>query len=290
MTITEAFAVYDQRVLYKRKPKTKKNYITAVNSMLKAWGNIPIELIGEEQLYVWVCFMRDEGCTGTTQRGYIMCLRGMFKHFRASGMQLFDIRTWEMPACDTPPRTALEPHEVEKLIEAAKNARDKAIIACLFLTGTRISEILNLDRNDLSTPADEDGFKEVFVEGKGGKWRPIFFSHMALKYLDAYLETRSDRFRPLFVSGQNKRITVSRVEQIVHKCARDAQLEKHVTPHILRHSFTSDLLNNGAPLYEVSKLLGHANVATTANIYGHFDTKMRKSALAKKQSPLSFEY
>lgn len=286
MNITEAFAIYETRKLATKTEKTRKNYHSVHNCLLKGLGNIPIELIGDEQLAIWDGFMVEDGKTGTTRRSYFIIFKKILCYFKRFGVISYDPNYYEMPENDTKPRVFLEPNEVERLIAAAKNVRDKAIIACVFLSGCRISEILNLDKTDLCSYVDAEGCQSVTVKGKNGKYREVLFNETARMYLYNYLETRNDRYRELFVSGQNRRITVSRVEQIVHQCARDARMEKRVTPHILRHSFATDLLNNEAQIYDVSKALGHANISTTANIYGHFDTKGMKRVLSTRQSKI----
>lgn len=287
MNITEAFSLYDSRVLALKKMKTRKNYRCAYRSLVNATGDIPIELVCEETITVWMHYMREQGCTGTTQRGYIISLRRILQYFRDKGMNLYDMSPVELPAIDTAPRVFLKATEVERLLKATRNPRDKAIVACTFIAGCRISELLNLDRGDVDIDIDEDGLQEVSVCGKGDKYRPVIFNETARAMLNAYLDTRTDRFKPLFISGQNRRITVSRVEQIIHRCARDAGLEKVVTPHTLRHSYATDLLINGAPLYDVSKSMGHKNITTTSNIYGHYDTAARKSAALKHQTKIN---
>lgn len=286
MRISEAFAVYESRMLAMRQEKTKRNYRSICNSFLRALGDIPIELIGDEQLTVWNQFMAEDGCTGTTRRGNILSMRKLLRYFARCGVVTYSAAFFELPANDTMPRIHLEPNEIEALIGAAKNARDKALIACTFLTGCRISEVLNLNRSAFNSPIDDRGCQIVMVKGKNAKYREVLFNETARMYLENYLETRSDCYTELFISAQNRRITVSRVEQIVHQCSRDAGLEKRVTPHILRHSFTTDLLSNGARLYDVSKALGHANIATTANIYGHYDNQSMKRTLSTRQSKI----
>lgn len=287
MLITEAFAVYEARALVERTEKTKKNYCSCKNSITRVLGDVHLELIGEEQLLFWRQNLVQEGMTGTTQRGYIISFRSVLKYFTKAGKRLIDISEIELPKKDTKPRPYIRAEEVTKLIAAAKNERDKAILACTFLAGCRISEILNLNREDLRAPVDVDGLQEVFVIGKGEKHRPVYFNDVARKYLDGYLKTRDDAFHELFISGQNRRITVSRVEQIVHECTRKSGIDKHVTPHTLRHSYATDLLNNGASLYQVSKTMGHANISTTSNIYGHFDSKERRSTLIRHQTRIT---
>lgn len=266
--------------------KTRKNYYATRNSILRALGNIPIELIGEMQFSLWKQTMELEGKTQTTQRGYVLDFRAIIKYFRRKGLKLMEPEDIIIPSSDTPPRPYLKPEQVIKLINAAKNPRDKAISACLFTTGSRVSELLNLNRSDIDVPIDKRGLQEIYVLGKGEKYRPIFFTEDTRYYLNAYLKTRKDRFVPLFISGQNRRITVSRVEQIIHECTIDAGIDIPVTPHTLRHSFATDLLKNKAPLYEVSKTMGHTNISTTANIYGHHDTEARKNTLSAHQSSI----
>lgn len=287
MTITEAFSIYDSRVLVRRAPKTRRNYRTSCQSLLNAIGNIPVELVSESNLGLWDQYMTEDGITGTTRRTYLGDIRVMMEYLKNQGMQLYDMRDFKLPDNDTEPRTWLAADEIVRLIAAAKNPRDKAILACTFLSGCRISEIIDLDRDCLGSPINADGQQEINVCGKRKKYRTVIFNKTARQYLDAYLETRADHYKPLFISGQNRRITVSRVEQITHQCARDAGLTKVVTPHVLRHSYTTDLLTNGASLYEVSKSLGHANIATTANIYGHFDTSDMKRVLSTHQSKIA---
>jgi integrase/recombinase XerD len=286
MTITEAFAAYESRALMTKTEKTRRNYRSIHNSIIKALDVIPLELIGDEQLTLWNQYMAEDGCTGTTRRGSLMKVRKIINYFRRYGVTTYDPSFFEMPAEDTPPRVFLSAAEVQLLINAAKNDRDKAIIACTFLSGCRISEILNLNRDALKAPIDPDGLQEITVKGKNGKYRQTVFNETARMYLENYLDTRQDNYTELFISGQNRRITVSRVEQIVHQCARDARLEKVVTPHTLRHSYATDLLNNKAPMYEVSKSLGHKNISTTTDIYGHYDTQTRKATIRAHQSQL----
>lgn len=266
--------------------KTRKNYRSAKNVLLRSLGNIPVELIGDEQIAIWKQRMREEGMTQTTQRGYIISFQAILKYFRKRDYKFIDPYDITLPKSDTAPRPFISPADVKALVAAARTKRDKAIIACLFITGCRVSELLNLDRNQLDTPINPNGLQEIGVIGKFKKYRPVYLNADARYYLNDYLETRRDLFKPVFLSGQNRRITVSRVEQIVHECTREAQLETHVTPHILRHSFGSDLLINDASLFEVSKLMGHKSYHTTANIYGHLDTRARQNSLVAHQSSI----
>ena len=155
------------------------------------------------------------------------------------------------------------------------NARDKAITEMLFCTGLRISELCKLNRENVNLK-----IREFSVMGKGKKIRTVFLSPKAVVLLEKYLDLRNDNFSPLFVNarsrkdemetnGESRRISRTAIEIMIRRRGRMAGITKPVTPHILRHTFATKLLRNGADLRSVQELLGHANIATT-QIYTHF--------------------
>ncbi len=160
-----------------------------------------------------------------------------------------------------------------------KSLRDKAILETLFSTGLRVSELCALTRDSIDLSSDE-----FSIRGKGGKVRVVFLSDAAKSAIKAYLAVRKDMEDALFVKtgSENKKkgdtgpLTRRSVERIVKQCATKAGImSKKVTPHVIRHSFATDLLSNGADLRSVQALLGHANIATT-QIYTHVtDTHLR---------------
>ncbi len=161
-----------------------------------------------------------------------------------------------------------------------KSLRDKAILELLFSTGLRVSELCDLPR-ELNLNSDE-----VSVRGKGEKVRVVFLSETAKKAVKKYLDKRDDMDDALFVqirTGNNKlakdkgtlRLTPRSIERIIKHYAIKAGISKKVTPHVIRHSFATDLLRNGADLRSVQMLLGHANIGTT-QIYTHItDSELR---------------
>jgi site-specific recombinase XerD len=154
-----------------------------------------------------------------------------------------------------------------------RELRDRAILELLFSTGLRVSELCSLSRElDLGT-------SEFSVRGKGEKVRVVFLSDDAKNAIRKYLKKRKDMDDALFaqVAGPIKknlskektlRITPRTIERIVKYYAIKAGISKKVTPHVIRHSFATDLLQNGADLRSVQMLLGHANIGTT-QIYTH---------------------
>lgn len=158
--------------------------------------------------------------------------------------------------------------------------RDKAILELLFSTGLRVSELSNLEKEDISLKRDE-----FTVLGKGGKSRVVFLSDEAKIWLQKYLDTRKDMNTYMFIShdkrfGKQKDhdepLTPRSIQRIVQKHALEAGITKKVTPHTMRHSYATDLLQNGADIRSVQSMLGHSSITTT-QIYTHITDKELKS-------------
>lgn len=162
--------------------------------------------------------------------------------------------------------------------------RDKSILELLFSTGLRVSELVKQKKDDVNLKRDE--FR---VTGKGRKTRVVFLSEQAKYWLKKYLDLRNDIHPYLFIShdkrskklettknkskdGVDDPLTTRSVQRIVQKHAKEAGITKPVTPHTLRHSYATDLLQNGADIRSVQSMLGHASITTT-QIYTHITDK-----------------
>lgn len=160
--------------------------------------------------------------------------------------------------------------------------RDKAILEVLFSTGLRVSELVNLNREQVNLDAGEFG-----VIGKGGKARVVFLSKRAKETLQKYFQKRNDAFRPLFIrysgpkgdgslSDEKLRLSVRSIERMIEKYRKKAGILFRIGPHILRHSYATDLLRQGADIRSVQEMLGHKNISTT-QIYTHVtNTRLRE--------------
>ena len=136
-----------------------------------------------------------------------------------------------------------------------------------------MSELVNLNRDHINLK-----LREFTVRGKGQKDRPVFISTEATHWIENYLQKRDDAMSPLFIrysgsqntdrSGNFKRLTARSVQRLVSRYALLAGITKHVHPHVLRHSFATDLLINGSDLRSVQAMLGHSDISTT-QIYTH---------------------
>ncbi len=217
-----------------------------------------------------------------TQNYYLIALRSFLKYIAKRGYSSLPPDKIELAKVPERSLDLISPIELARLMNSPdqtteKGLRDKAILELFFSTGLRVSELCNLTR-DLDLNADE-----FSVRGKGEKVRVVFLSDEAKTALKNYLKVRKDMDDALFVQTQGpirknleKKPTISltprSIERIVKHYAIKAGISKKVTPHVIRHSFATDLLQNGADLRSVQMLLGHSNIATT-QIYTHITDK-----------------
>ena len=172
----------------------------------------------------------------------------------------------------------LSVQEVDELLEQPNlvtlaGYRDKTMLETLYATGMRVSELV-------SVPVENVDLKMQYliVMGKGSKERMLPLGRTALKYLERYLNVvrpqllhnKPDSCKELFVTSWGGPLTRQRVNELLEGYAQSAGITKRVTPHMLRHSFATHLLNNGTDLRVVQELLGHADISTT-QIYTHLD-------------------
>ena len=162
-------------------------------------------------------------------------------------------------------------------INAPRGLRDRAILELLYASGLRVSELVNARLENLDLDS-----RIIRVTGKGNKMRLVPVGQKACDAIRAYLEkerpemVRKRTGSEVFLSARGTKLTTVRVWQIVKTCAKNAGLEMNVYPHLLRHSFATHLLSNGADLRIIQELLGHADISTT-QIYTHVDQQRLKA-------------
>lgn len=158
--------------------------------------------------------------------------------------------------------------------ETAIGARDKAIFMVMYASGLRVSELCGLNLGDISDD-------QVRVRGKGNKERVIPIASIAVDAVDDYLTRfRTEGDGPLFLSSKGKRIDRVALWERVKFYGRKAGISKEISPHTLRHSFATHLLENGADLRVIQEMLGHSNIATTDR-YTHVSKKHLHEAFEK---------
>jgi integrase/recombinase XerD len=244
----------------------------------------------------------DPGLAPSSLRRRAAAIRGFYRFAFADGLIAVDVAAH----LDLPRQPRLLPEtltveEVERLLEAAGREppahhaptdadgtalRDRALLELLYASGLRISEALGLDRGDLSL---EGGF--VRVIGKGDKERVVPVGDVALRWLARYLAWPRPRWLakggigdadsgPLFVTGRGHRVGRGQAWRTVKLAAGAAGLGDRVSPHTLRHSFATHLLEGGADLRVVQELLGHASIATT-QLYTHLTGERIREVYAR---------
>lgn len=272
-----------------RSLKTVENYDRYLNRFFEFSGIKDPEEIKEELVREYRLWLNRQ-LSGTksdsqkeflkkrTQNYYLIALRSFLRYLAKRNIKSLSPEKIELAKVSERSIDFISGQELKRLIEGAcgndlKSLRDRAILELLFSTGLRVSELCSL-QSDINLESDE-----VSIRGKGDRVRVVFLSPSAKEALKEYLKKRTDFDEALFIqlgknaSGKkNLRLTPRSVERIVKYYATKAGITKKVSPHVLRHSFATDLLQNGADLRAVQMLLGHSNIATT-QIYTHITDK-----------------
>ena len=141
--------------------------------------------------------------------------------------------------------------------------RNTLLLELLYSSGIRISEALNIKIKDINM---DD--KSIRILGKGSKMRIVYFGEYAKEYLEEYLKVRNSSLEYLFLNKNNTLLTRRGAEYIISNLVKTSLLKKKVTPHTFRHSYATEMLNNGADIRSVQELLGHSSLSTTG-IYTH---------------------
>ena len=210
--------------------------------------------------------LNQRGVSRATVGRYLAAVRSFTKYLAREGLVARDpggaVRT---PSQRRSLPTHLGEQEVDRLIASAQGARDRALLECLYGGGLRVSELVGLDRDDLDLAR---GIARV--RGKGAKERLCPLGRAATRALRDCLadRPRADDARPVFLNSRGGRLTDRSVRRIISTAAVAAGVDERTSPHTLRHSFATHLLDRGADLREVQELLGHKNIATT-QIYTH---------------------
>jgi len=242
---------------------TIKQYLHDVNLLVRYCSKPPWELSERELLEFLVRLRRERGYGAASLRRKISSLRTFYRFLQRVGMVEKNILdSIERPKAPKRLPTFLTREEVEKLIAVADNFRDRLLIRLLYVTGLRVSEAASLTWSDIDF---EKG--EILVRsGKGGKSRIVLVDRETLNMLRKFKHDRAGRGES--VLG----ISVRTIQHIVKKVREKAGIDKKVTPHVLRHSFATSLLEAGADLRTIQELLGHASLSTT-QIYTHVTRK-----------------
>lgn len=220
----------------------------------------------------------------STQNYHLIALRSFLKFLAKHDIKSLSPDKIELARQGTRNIEFLEPEELKRLRAAPTKTpgiigkRDLAIVELLFSTGLRVSELSKLKIEQVNLRRDE-----FTVRGKGSKHRVAFLSDHAKKAIREYLETRHDTSPYMFIGHDRAKagrepmpLTPRSIQRIIEKYATAAGITKKITPHVLRHTYATDLLRNGADIRSVQAMLGHESITTT-QVYTHVtDKELRK--------------
>ncbi len=263
-------------------PKTLENYSLWLNRFVNYVWNVDVRDIKAMHILDYRMYLNQLWLSKKTVNYHAVALRSFFKFCLKNDIDCISPDKIELAKMPTRDVNFLTQEEVQKILDAPfeyeKNnlirKRDLAILNILYGTGLRVTELINLKRSELDSQT-----KQFSVMWKWSKIRAIFMTEKAKEALVDYLKARSDNSEYLFISlSQNSRwhkLSRNSVEEIVKKYKNLAWIKKKVTPHTLRHSFATALLQKWADLRAVQALLGHSSITTT-QIYTHVDDKYLK--------------
>jgi site-specific recombinase XerD len=226
-----------------------------------------------------------------TQNYFLVALRSFFRYLIRQHVSVMSPEMIELGKSRDRNIKFLLQEELKRLFAVVDSKdeiglRDRTILEVLFSTGLRVSELVALNREQANIQSGEFG-----VIGKGGKARVVFLSKHAKEWLSLYMSKRSDPYRPLFIrysgpkgkeglTDERLRLSARSIERMIDKYRKQAGILFRIGPHILRHSYATDLLEHGADLRSVQEMLGHKNISTT-QIYTHV-TNLRLKEIHEK--------
>ncbi|MFH1671655.1 MAG: tyrosine-type recombinase/integrase [Candidatus Portnoybacteria bacterium] len=218
----------------------------------------------------------------STQNYYLIALRSFLNYFANRDILSLPAEKIKLSK-DRSERQVrfLDIEQIEKLFSApnvsgVSGLRDRSILETFFSTGMRIAELVSLNKDQIKIKAGMDEL-ELSIVGKGGRIRTVYFSERSLHWLEKYLKTRTDNEKALFINyrskkGCSRRLTPRAIEKSLKKYAIISGLPSTTTPHVMRHSFSTDLLNQGVDLRILQEFLGHKSILAT-QIYAHVTSK-----------------
>jgi len=262
---------------------TLLNYKIDLEEFFLFLENTPIEKVDYFTLRRFLAVLKGRNLKPRSLARKLSTLRSFFKFlFREGHVKTNPAKLMATPKLDKKLPEFLSEEETVKLLEAPKgkealSLRDRAILETFYSTGIRISELVGLDIDHVDFISNI-----VKVFGKGKKERLVPIGDKALSVIREYLDEmeRKEEAQALFLNKNGRRISDRGVRNIVSKYILAASLRSGISPHTLRHSFATHLLNRGADLRAVQELLGHVNLSTT-QIYTHMTTEKLKSVYDK---------
>jgi len=254
---------------------------------LSAQDRRDLDAVSRDTIVGYLLHLQEQGKATATIARRLAALKAFYQYLvRERVLQEDPTRNLESPKLQRRLPRVLTVSEVERVLRQPDprvpgGMRDRAMLELLYATGIRVSELVSLNLGDVNM---DQGYLRCF--GKGAKERLVPIGSFALQSLRSYLAearphlVREPREQCLFVNHHGHRLTRQGFWKIVKRYSQEAHIERSITPHTLRHSFATHLLENGADLRSVQEMLGHADISTT-QIYTHLTQTRLKEVYAR---------
>lgn len=261
---------------------TIKNYQLDLTDFFKYVSKSNIDFLNIKNTHVrgYLKYLDTCNLENTTISRRISALRTFYNYLLEKGFVKSNIfLNVKNPKLEKKLPNYLNYTEIEELLASIDTKTDEGLerrllIEMFYSTGCRVGEMVNVKISDIDFSS-----KTIKVMGKGSKERIVYYGDYASKYLEDYLKNK-DKKGYLFTNKRGEKLTIEEVEYIVRDIMKHISIKTHVTPHTLRHTFATHLLNNGADIRTVQELLGHANLSTTG-IYTHVSSDRLKDVYFK---------
>jgi integrase/recombinase XerC len=255
---------------------TIKGYATDLKEFKDSYPDKPVNTISKKELTTFMAGLRRHGFDNSTANRKLSALRSFFKFLVERGtLTKNPAANVKAPRIESKLPSFLTEEDAEKLMDTENlSLRDRAILETLYGTGVRASELIGMNIGSLDFVNET-----VKVLGKGAKERKIPLTRTAISVLKSYLATMNttQRDAPLFLNKYNQRLSQRGLQNIVNKHIRMIAELRRMSPHTLRHTYASVMLNKGCDLRTIQELLGHSSIAST-QIYTHLTTEKLKDA------------
>jgi integrase/recombinase XerC len=271
--------------------QTVQKYGESLHWIVRDLGDIAVEDITPAHVTILKQKIITRGAGEARVASMVFALKSFLRYCTGSlGLSVMDTGKIKSPRRSRRDVVYLSNDEVRQYVESIKvenrwdgntkrtcvnidGLRFRALVEVLLGTGMRISEALSLERDSINLET-----REAKIIGKGNKERVVFFTDRCLHWVRYYLEQREDTYQPLFVTNRGTRWSKMDISKIFQRQAVKAGINKHVTPHILRHTTATNLLFNGCPMAHIKEILGHSRLETTCRYYLGLDKRKAKEA------------
>jgi len=233
-------------------PQTVKNYKNTLINLNKYYKK-PLNSLKTEEIKSYLFFLQREKHNGL--KSIHRHLNAIKTYYKINNLNIAN--NIKLPKLTKDLPVFLNFGEIKRLLEATENTRDRLIVQLLYTSGLRVSELVSLNIDSI-----ESNVVKV-IQGKGGKDRITYIDPATQELLKIHISSLKSDNKALFLNKYGKRISIRSIERLIKKTAFNADINKKVTPHTLRHSFATHMLQNKANIVVIKDLLGHSNLATT---------------------------